>query len=53
MTASHIIKVPAIGGKSLSVRNKSRHYLTHTGRTVVIKDDVVYTNKGCSNHVLE
>lgn len=38
--------MPAIGGKSLSVRNKSRHYLTHTGRTVVIKDDIVYTNKG-------
>jgi len=53
MTASHIIKVPAIGGKSLSVRNKSRHYVTHTGRTIVVKDDVVYTNKGCPNHVPE
>jgi hypothetical protein len=44
--ASHIIKVPAIGGKLLSVRNKSRHYVTHNGRTVVVKDDLVYTNKG-------
>jgi len=30
----------------LSVRNKSRHYVTHNGRTVVVKDDLVYTNKG-------
>jgi hypothetical protein len=44
--ASHIIRIPAIGGKLLSVRNKSRHYVTHSGRTVVVKDDVVYTNKG-------
>jgi hypothetical protein len=48
MTASHIVKVPAIGGKSFSVRNKSRHYLTHNGRTIVVKDDVIYTNKGWS-----
>lgn len=48
--ASHIIKVPAIGGKSISIRNKSRHYLTQTGRTVVIKDDIVYTNKGSFPH---
>lgn len=53
MVASHIIKVPAIGGKSLSVRNKSRHYITHNGRTLVVKDDVVYTNKGWSNNVPE
>ena len=35
----------------MSVRNKSRHYVTHGGRTIVVKDDVVYTNKGWTGHV--
>ena len=49
MSASHIIKAPAIGGKLLSTKNRTRHYATHNGRTIVIKDDLVYTNKGTTN----
>src|SRR5438105_584861 len=54
--ASHVVRIPipkpqAAGGKDAAqnlreMRGKPRVYNTFNGRSLVIKDNVIYTNKG-------
>lgn len=55
---SHVLRIPAshaAGGKDAPSmrenRGKAKQYTTINGRTVVIKDAFVYSNKGESFHV--
>ena len=46
---SHILRIPAPPAKDANVRDgrsKAKTYPTVTGRTVIVKDNVVFTNKG-------
>lgn len=57
--ASHVLRIPSTGissgGKDgvhnlRDVRGKARQFSTLNGRSVVIKDSVVYSNKGTASH---
>jgi hypothetical protein len=59
---SHVLRIPsakaaAAGGKDAApnlreMRGKARPYSTVNGRSVAIKDNIVYTNKGLSQMML-
>lgn len=62
--ASHVLRIPdptrpaaagGTGGKEPTpnlreMRGKAKQYNTVNGRNVVIKDNIIYTNKGASAH---
>ncbi len=59
---SHVLRIPSIkavtaGGKDAvqnlrEMRGKAKPYNTINGRSVVIKDNLVYSNKGNTLHLL-